>query len=80
MTINLQEHMANKRKEQEIAAFNAIGVAVDGMPVGGVLNVMAAFVRTILGDMSGSERMASAMLFYKIIAGDPVPDEKDTIQ
>ena len=80
MTIDLQEHMAKKRQEKEIATYNAIGVAVDGMPVGGVLNVMAAFVRTILGDMSGPERMASAMLFYQIIAGDLVLDEKDTIQ
>lgn len=80
MTINLQEHMEKKRQEAEIGAYNAIGKAVDGMPIGSCLNVMAAFVRTILGDMSGPERMASAMLFYKIIVGDPVPSEEDTIQ
>lgn len=65
--LDLKTHMDKKQQEQQVAAYNAVGKAVDGLPIGMILNVMIAFVAQLSGSMPTSERMRLATAFYQVI-------------
>ena len=67
MTIDLNEHMEKKKQERHIAAYDAIGSAVDGMTIGTVLHVLSVFTKSILDYMQEPERSKAAMVFSSVI-------------
>ena len=67
MTIDLNEHMERKKQERHIAAYDAIGEAVDGMSVGTVLHILSAFTRAVLDNMGEPDRSQAAMVFSSVI-------------
>ena len=67
MTIDLNEHMEQKKREKHIKAFDAVGAAVDGLTIGTVLSILSAFTKSVLDNMSEPDRSKSAMLFCSII-------------
>lgn len=67
MTIDLNEHMERKKQERHIAAYDAIGAAVDGMSVGAVLHILSAFTRAVLNNMGEPDRRQAAMVFSFVI-------------
>ena len=75
MTIDLNEHMEKKKQERHIAAYDAIGAAVDGMSIGTVLHILSVFTETILDYMQEPERSKAAMVFSSVIMqGNPQPE------
>ena len=79
MTIDLKEHMENKKREKHIKAYNAIGEAVDKLTLGTVLSILSAFTKTVLDNMSEPDRSQAAMLFSSIIM-ESNPKAEDTVQ
>ena len=79
MTIDLKEHMEKKKREKHIKAFDAIGLAVDGLTLGTVLSILSAFSKTVLDKMSEPDRSQAAMLFASIIMESNHKAE-DTVQ
>ena len=67
MTIDLNEHMEKKKQERHIAAYDAIGAAVDGMTIGTVLHILSVFTKSILDYMQEPERSKAAMVFSSVI-------------
>ena len=75
MTINLNEHMEQKKQERHIAAYDAIGEAVDGMTVGTILHILSVFSATVLDQLDEPERSKAAMVFSSVIMqGTPQPE------
>ena len=75
MTIDLNEHMEKKKQERHIAAYDAIGAAVDGMSIGTVLHILSVFTETILDYMQEPERSKAAMVFSSVIMeSNPQPE------
>ena len=75
MTINLNEHMEQKKQERHIAAYDAIGEAVDGMTVGTILHILSVFSATVLDQLDEPERSKAAMVFSSVIMqGNPQPE------
>ena len=75
MTIDLNEHMEKKKQELHIAAYDAIGAAVDGMSIGTVLHILSVFTETILDYMQEPERSKAAMVFSSVIMqSNPQPE------
>ena len=75
MTIDLNEHMEKKKQERHIAAYDAIGAAVDGMTIGTVLHILSVFTETILDYMQEPERSKAAMVFSSVIMqSNPQPE------
>jgi len=67
MTIDLNEHMEKKKQERHIAAYDAIGAAVDGMSIGTILHILSVFSATVLDQLDESERSKAAMVFASVI-------------
>jgi hypothetical protein len=67
MTIDLNEHMEQKKHERHIAAYDAIGAAVDGMTVGTILHILSVFSATVLDQLDEPERSKAAMVFSSVI-------------
>jgi hypothetical protein len=67
MTIDLNEHMEQKKQERHIAAYDAIGEAVDGMTVGTILHILSVFSATVLDQLDEPERSKAAMVFSSVI-------------
>jgi hypothetical protein len=67
MTIDLNEHMEKKKQERHIAAYDAIGAAVDGMSIGTILHILSTFTATVLGQLDEPERSKAAMVFSSVI-------------
>jgi hypothetical protein len=59
--------MEKKKHERHIAAYDAIGVAVDGMTVGTILHILSVFSATVLDQLSEPERSKAAMVFSSVI-------------
>ena len=75
MTIDLNEHMEQKKQERHIAAYDAIGEAVDGMTVGTILHILSVFSATVLDQLDEPERSKAAMVFSSVIMqGNPQPE------
>ena len=75
MTIDLNEHMEKKKQERHIAAYDAIGAAVDGMTIGTVLHILSIFTKSILDYMQEPERSKAAMVFSSVIMqSNPQPE------
>ena len=75
MTIDLNEHMEQKKQERHIAAYDAIGEAVDGMTVGTILHILSVFSATVLDQLDEPERSKAAMVFSSVIMqGTPQPE------
>ena len=75
MTMDLNEHMERKKQERHIAAYDAIGAAVDGMSIGTVLHILSVFTETILDYMQEPERSKAAMVFSSVIMqSNPQPE------
>jgi len=79
MTIDLNEHMEKKKQERHIKAYDAIGEALDGMTLGTVLHILAAFTSTVLDNMEEPKRSQAAMVFASIIIKGK-PEEEETVQ
>ena len=54
-------------QERQLAAYDAVAEAVDDMPIGTVLNILAVFTSTILDYMQEPERSKAAMVFSSVI-------------
>ena len=54
-------------QERHLAAYDAVAEAVDDMPIGTVLNILAVFISTILDYMQEPERSKAAMVFSSVI-------------
>jgi len=67
MTIDLNEHMEKKKQERHIAAYDAIGAAVDGMSIGTILHILSTFTATVLDQLDEPERSKAAMVFSSVI-------------
>ena len=67
MTIDLNEHMEKKKQERHIAAYDAIGGAVDGMSIGTILHILSTFTATVLDQLDEPERSKAAMIFSSVI-------------
>jgi len=67
MTIDLNEHMEKKKQERHIAAYDAIGAAVDGMSIGTILHILSTFTATVLDQLDEPERSKAAMVFASVI-------------
>jgi len=67
MTIDLNEHMEKKKQERHIAAYDAIGGAVDGMSIGTILHILSTFTATVLDQLDEPERSKAAMVFSSVI-------------
>ena len=67
MTIDLNEHMEKKKHERHIAAYDAIGAAIDGMSIGTILHVLSVFSATVLDQLDEPERSKAAMVFASVI-------------
>lgn len=67
MTIDLNEHMEKKKQERHIAAYDAIGAAVDGMSIGTILHILSVFSATVLDQLDEPERSKAAMVFASVI-------------
>ena len=67
MTIDLNEHMEKKKQERHIAAYDAIGAAVDGMSIGTILHILSVFSATVLDQLDEPERSKAAMVFSSVI-------------
>ena len=67
MTIDLNEHMEQKKQERHIAAYDGIGAAVDGMTVGTILHILSVFSATVLDQLNEPERSKAAMVFSSVI-------------
>ena len=75
MTIDLNEHMEQKKQERHIAAYDAIGAAVDGMSIGTILHILSVFSATVLDQLDEPERSKAAMVFSSIIMqSNPQPE------
>ena len=75
MTIDLNEHMEQKKQERHIAAYDAIGEAVDGMTVGTILHILSVFSATVLDQLNEPERSKAAMVFSSVIMqSNPQPE------
>ena len=75
MTIDLNEHMEKKKQERHIAAYYAIGAAVDGMTVGTILHILSVFSATVLDQLAEPERSKAAMVFSSVIMqSNPQPE------
>jgi hypothetical protein len=79
MTVDLKEHMKNKKREKHIKVYDAIGEAVDGLTFGTALSILSAFTKTVLDNMSEPDRSQAAMLFASIIMESNHKAE-DTVQ
>lgn len=79
MTIDLKEHMAAKQKQQQTKAYDAIGKALDGLPMWSVLHVLSSFIVTITDQLPEKERMATAMQIFQMIVKAPVSTD-ETVQ
>ena len=75
MTIDLNEHMEKKKKERHIAAYDAIGGAVDGMSIGTILHILSVFSATVLDQLDEQERSKAAMVFSSVIMETNVKPE-----
>ena len=67
MSIDLNEHMERKKQERHIAAYDAIGAAVDGLTLGTVLHILSAFTKATLDQMTEPDRSQAAMVFSSVI-------------
>ena len=67
MTIDLNEHMEKKKQERHIAAYDAIGAAVDNMSIGTILHILSVFSATVLDQLDEPERSKAAMVFASVI-------------
>ena len=67
MTIDLNEHMEKKKQERHIAAYDAIGSAVDNMSIGTILHILSTFTATVLDQLDEPERSKAAMVFSSVI-------------
>ena len=67
MTIDLNEHMEKRKQERHIAAYDAIGGAVDGMSIGTILHILSVFSATVLDQLDEPERSKAAMVFASVI-------------
>lgn len=67
MTIDFNKHMEQKKQERHIAAYDAIGAAVNGMTVGTILHILSVFTKSILDYMQEPERSKAAMVFSSVI-------------
>lgn len=75
MTIDLNEHMEKKKQERHIAAYDAIGAAVDGMTIETALHILSVFTSTILDYMQEQERSKAVMVFSSVIMqSNPQPE------
>jgi hypothetical protein len=59
--------MEQKKQERHIAAYDAIGAAVNGMTVGTILHILSVFTKSILDYMQEPERSKAAMVFSSVI-------------
>jgi len=75
MTIDLNEHMEKKKQERHIAAYDAIGGAVDGMSIGTILHILSTFTATVLDQLDEPERSKAAMVFSSVIMETNVKPE-----
>ena len=75
MTIDLNEHMEKKKQERHIAAYDAIGGAVDGMSIGTILHILSTFSATVLDQLDEPERSKAAMVFSSVIMETNVKPE-----
>jgi hypothetical protein len=67
--------MEKKKRERHIAAYDAIGAAVDGMTVGTILHILSVFSATVLDQLDEPERSKAAMVFSSVIMqGNPQPE------
>lgn len=67
MTLDINEHMEDKRRERFMVSYDTIGQAVDGMTVVAALQVLAAFTTTVLDSMEEPTRVQLAMAFSNVI-------------
>jgi len=67
MTLDINEHMEDKRRERFMVSYDTIGQAVDGMTVVAALQVLAAFTTTVLDSMEEPARVQLAMAFSNVI-------------
>jgi len=67
MTIDLNEHMEQKKQERHAKAYDAIGSAVDGMTIGTILHILSVFTATVLDQMNEPDRSQAAMVFSSVI-------------
>ena len=75
MTIDLNEHMEQKKQERHIEAYDGIGAAVDGMSIGTILHILSVFSATVLDQLDEPERSKAAMVFSSVIMqGNPQPE------
>lgn len=79
MTLDLNEHMERKKQERHMAAYDAIGVAVDGMTVGTVLHILAVFTSAVLNNLQEPKRSEAAMVFASMII-ETQPTESEPVQ
>jgi hypothetical protein len=68
MTIDIKEHMEKKMREKHVKAYDAMAKALDGLTVGTVLHITAAFVADVMSHLDAPSRMQAAMTFYSLIA------------
>jgi len=67
MTLDLKEHMAKKDEEARIKAFNDVGAALNGLPIGTALQVLGAVSASAIRTMPTLERLKVASMFYSAL-------------
>lgn len=67
MTLDLNEHMEQKKQERHIEAYDGIGAALDGMTVGTILHILSVFSSTVLDQLAEPDRSKAAMVFSSVI-------------
>ena len=61
--------------ERHLAAYDAIGAAVDGMTIETALHILSVFTSTILDYMQEQERSKAVMVFSSVIMqSNPQPE------
>lgn len=75
MTIDLKEHMAQKEKQRQTKAYDAIGKALHDMPMWSALHVLSCMLITITDQLPEKERMATAMQIFEMMVKNPTTDE-----
>jgi len=78
MTLDLKEHMAKKNEEARIRAFNDVGAALNGLPIGTVLQILGAVSAAAIRNMPPAERLKVASMFYSALARPP--EFEETVQ
>jgi len=75
MTLDLKEHMAKKDEEARIKAFNDVGAALNGLPIGTALQILGAVSASAVRNMPPAERIKIASMFYGVLARPPESEE-----